>query len=164
MAGGAGLGWWRQRVPVLPSDIDVGDAGAGALWGLQFDRPGGGSLPMAQFKGKALLVNFWATWCPPCVEELPLLERFHQNASGKSLQIVGLAIDQPSSVAKFLQKTPLSFSLGLAGLDGTELSRTLGNTVGGLPFTVVFGADGRLIGRKMGQITTEELAKWSQAR
>ena len=134
---------------------------AADLWAQSFDKPGGGSLQMAQYKGRPLLLNFWATWCPPCVEELPMLDRYVREKGGKGLQVIGLAIDQPSSVARFLEKTPLSYPIGLAGLNGTELGHALGNSQGGLPFTVVIGADGRVIQRKMGQITLQDLASWS---
>lgn len=158
-AAGAGAAWWR----LLPAaGSGQADDAAGALWGLQFDQPGGGQLDMAGFRGRPVLLNFWATWCPPCVDELPLLDRYVRDQAGHGLQVIGLAIDQPSSVAKFLQKMPLAYPVGLAGLTGTELGRSLGNTEGALPFTVVIDADGRIIQRKMGRITAQELASWSR--
>lgn len=159
-AAGMGLAWWRYTPR---GDATLTPEQARALWALKFERPGGGELALADFKGKPLLINFWATWCPPCVEELPLLDRFQRDQSAKSWQVLGLAIDQPSSVLRFLGKTPVSFPVGLAGLEGSELSRTLGNETGGLPFTVVFAEDGRVIQRKMGQITPQDLALWSRS-
>ncbi|MDD0813046.1 TlpA disulfide reductase family protein [Curvibacter sp. HBC28] len=160
VAAGAGFSWWR-RPGAGEGALDP--AQAQALWALKFERPGGGELALADFKGKPLLINFWATWCPPCVEELPLLDRFQRENSAKRWQVLGLAIDQPSSVARFLGKTPVSFPVGLAGLEGSELGRSLGNETGGLPFTVVIAEDGRVIQRKMGQITPQELALWSRS-
>lgn len=154
--GGAGLAWWKLQ----PHAMDGG--AEQALWGQVFDTPDGGSLAMQAFAGKPLLVNFWATWCPPCVEELPLLNRFYQEQSARGWQVLGLAIDQPSSVRRFLAKLPLEFPIGLAGLGGTELGRSLGNLTGGLPFTVVLGGNGRVLHRKMGQVTPEDLAMWAQ--
>jgi hypothetical protein len=75
-----------------------------------------------------------------------------------------LAIDQPSSVRKFLARLPLDFPVGLAGLGGSELGRSLGNLTGGLPFTVVFSGEGRVLHRKMGQVTQEDLQKWAAMR
>ena len=121
-------------------------------------------LAMGAFAGKPLLLNFWATWCPPCVEELPLLNTFHRENKANGWQVVGLAIDQPSSVRKFLARLPLDFPVGLAGLGGSELGRSLGNLTGGLPFTVVFGAEGRVLHRKMGQVTPQDLQKWVALR
>ena len=153
---GAGLAW-RKWSPAGP-DGNLGDE----FWGLSFQTPTGSSLPLAGLKGRPLLLNFWATWCPPCVEELPLLDRFYQENRGKNWQVLGLAIDQPAAVRLFLQRTPVSFPVGLAGLEGTELSRSLGNLSGGLPFTVVAGTSGKVLQRRMGRVTPADLAQWAQ--
>ena len=129
---------------------------------MSFDTPAGTPLPMSNFRGKLLLVNFWATWCPPCVEELPLLDFFYQENKDKNLQIVGLAVDQPSAVRTWLQTRPLNFPVGMAGLGGTELSKSLGNRSGSLPFTVVFGPKGALLHRKIGKVSPEDLVQWTQ--
>ena len=115
---------------------------------------------MQAFKGRPLLVNFWATWCPPCIEELPLLESIWIKNGPKTLQVLGLAVDQPSSVRKFLVQQPLTFPMGLAGLNGTELGHSLGNSVNALPYSVLFNADGRIIAQKMGKLEAVDLAEW----
>jgi thiol-disulfide isomerase/thioredoxin len=117
---------------------------------------------MQSFRGKPVVVNFWATWCPPCVEEMPLLEAFFRQNTAKGIQVVGLAIDQPSAVRTFLQRTPVSYPIGLAGLGGTELSKTLGNESGGLPYTVVVGADGSVVQRRMGRVSEADLGQWAK--
>jgi thiol-disulfide isomerase/thioredoxin len=117
---------------------------------------------MADLRGKPILLNFWATWCPPCIKEMPALDRFQQRYAAQGWQVVGLAVDGPTPVREYLQRLPVSFAIGLAGLDGADMSRRLGNTSGALPFSAVFNRDGRLIRRKLGQSTDAELDEWAK--
>lgn len=156
---GAGL-WWSRQHHGEP-DTPAGEPLPADFWGHQFDTPEGPPLKLASFQGKPLLVNFWATWCPPCVKEMPDLDRFHQAHAARGWQVLGLAIDGPSPVKAFLSRTPVSFPIGLAGVGGTELGLALGNQAGGLPFSVVIDARGRLRHRKMGATHTQELNLWA---
>jgi len=152
---GAGFAIWRF------SGQGGGRADA-ALWTMNFESPSGKPMSMQAFRGKPMLLNFWATWCPPCVEEMPLLDAFYRQNSARSWQVVGLAIDQPTAVRKFLERTPVSYPIGLAGMGGTELSRLLGNETGGLPFTLVVNVEGVVLERKMGLLTSKDLARLGQ--
>ena len=154
---GAGWAWWREHGTGAP------DPAVAALWGLNFDTPSGGSLAMAGFRGRPLLLNFWATWCPPCVEEMPLLDAFFGQQQAKGWQLVGLAIDQPSAVRQFLGRTPVRYPIGMAGLGGTDLGKSLGNDSGGLPFSVLLAADGSVRERRMGRLSRDDLARWAAA-
>ena len=155
---GAGLAWWRlQPRVVAPGALD----GPGDLWSRVFEQPDGANLAMQSFRGKPLLLNFWATWCPPCVEELPLLDRFFRENSPKGFQVAGIAIDQASAVRSFLTRIPLGFPVALAGPDGLALVKSLGNLAGGLPFSVVLGADGHPLHRRMGKVSEADLAQWA---
>lgn len=156
--GGAGVAWWKFQ----PHAVE--DGAEKALWAMEFETPDGTALPLQRFAGKPLLINFWATWCAPCVEELPMLNAFYREHAPKGWQVVALAIDQPSSVRKFLARLPLEFPVGLAGMQGTDLGRSLGNLTGGLPFTVVLGGAGRVLHRKMGQVTAQDLQQWAALR
>ena len=158
---GAGLGWWQLQPHGQPAQT-AQSAAQDPFWTQSFDTPDGGSLTIASFSGKPLLVNFWATWCPPCIEELPLIDRFYQENKAKSWQVLGLAVDQPSAVRAWLQRKPLGFPVAMAGFAGTELSKSLGNRTGGLPFTVIFGASGQLLHRKSGKVSADDLAQWAQ--
>ncbi len=164
-AAGAGVAWWRQQpsATARPTVAAPGDTEAlAALWSLRLDRPEGGELVLADLRGKPLLINFWATWCPPCVKEMPELDRFHQAYSPRGWQVVGLAIDGPSAVRAFLAKVKVGFPIGLAGLGGTELVRSFGNAQGALPFSVLIGATGQVLQRKLGETHFDELAGWAK--
>ncbi|EHR73050.1 thiol-disulfide isomerase-like thioredoxin [Burkholderiales bacterium JOSHI_001] len=182
-AAGAGLatGWWRHRadapepaaaspvaaaapaaVPGAPGASAAAGLGSDPLWGLSFERPGGGQLAMASLKGKPLVVNFWATWCAPCLKELPELDRFHAEYRAAGWTVLALAIDSPTPVREFLAKMPLKLEVALAGVDGFELVRTMGNDRGALPYSVVIAADGRVVQRKLGQTNFQELAGWAK--
>jgi thiol-disulfide isomerase/thioredoxin len=118
-------------------------------------------LALVTLRGRPLLVNFWATWCPPCIEELPLLSSFFQQNRAKGWQVLGIAVDQPDAVNRFLARSPVSFAVAMAGMAGLELSKSLGNLSGGLPFTVVLTADGEVAHRKIGRVTEADLSAWS---
>jgi thiol-disulfide isomerase/thioredoxin len=163
---GVGAAYWQSKqeaadeAPKLAADglNDLSD-----FWQMQFDAPEGGKLAMQSLKGKPLLINFWATWCPPCVEELPLLERFYTQNKAKSIQIVGLAADKPEAVRTFLKKLPLSFPIGITDLSGIALSKSWGNLSGGLPFSVLLATDGHVMQRKMGKLSDQDLNVWLTA-
>ena len=154
---GVGVALWRFEPQA------VSQAASHPFWGQQFETPSGEALAMTGFQGKPLLLNFWATWCPPCIEELPMIDAFWRENTAKGHQVVALAIDQPSAVRKFLTRQALGFPVGLAGLEGTQLAKSLGNAVGGLPFTVFFKADGSIWRQKMGQLTGDDLTQWRSA-
>lgn len=154
LAAGVGAAWWLRR----PA---AGSEEAADLWALQSERPDGSALAMAAFRGRPLLVNFWAPWCPPCVEELPMIDAFFRQRVASGWQVVGLAVDKPVAVQNFLGRTPVSFPVGILGLAGLGVVKRMGNDGGGLPFTLVLRAGGQVLDRKIGQITAEDLDRWA---
>ena len=154
---GAGFAtaWWRRS-----SVPEAAPAAAVAKSPNQFDKPDGGKLVLADFAGKPLLLNFWATWCPPCVREMPLLDRFAQEQRAAGWQVVGLAVDKIEPVREFLVKHPVRYPIAVAGLEALEWLRSLGNLGGGLPFSIVFDSTGATAQRKLGEIDASDLKTW----
>lgn len=107
---------------------------------------------LATLKGQPVLLNFWAPWCAPCVEEMPELSSLQAEVSAKKIQIVGIGIDSASNIAEFSTKHKIAYPLYVAGMDGTALSRAFGNKAGGLPFTVLIGADGTIRKTYLGRL------------
>ena len=165
----------KRRQVFVGTAVAAGLTGAAVAWrsqaGVKADSPvrslvmptpTGESLKLDAFAGRKLLLNFWATWCPPCVNELPLLSQFQREHEKQGWQVVGLAVDEAAAVAAFMRKTPLSFPVGMAKADGLALSRSLGNDQGALPFTVLFDRQGRVTQRKIGQLSSSDLDRWVQ--
>ena len=148
---GASLAW-RRLNPAATSAV------AQAFWARRFPGlDGSGDIDVARWRGRPLLVNFWATWCPPCVKELPEINQFYKEARTRGWQVLGLAVDQAEPVKAFLQKAPLDFAIALAGPEGLGLVRELGNPAGGLPFTVVFDETGEISWRRLGVSHLQDL-------
>ena len=152
----AGIGWRYAATP-------RGEPAPASLWQTRLARPEGGELDLGSLRGSPLVLNFWATWCAPCIKEMPELDQFQREFAGRGWHVVGLAVDNPTAVREFLQRTPVGYAIGLAGFEGSALSRELGNAKGGLPFTAVFDRQGELKHRRLGPISLAELTSWANA-
>jgi len=112
---------------------------------------------LEEWAGKVVVVNFWATWCAPCLEEIPLLMAARKSHAGKGMDVVGIAIDQAAKTLEFATKLSIDYTLLLAGAEGLDLMRSLGNRSGGLPFTVFVDRAGSLVRKKLGVLRQPEL-------
>lgn len=133
--------WFGQRSQKAPP---LADPAVRSLFAQSMDDLTGRPQALAQWRGKTLLVNFWATWCPPCVQEMPELSALQAQQAGQSVQIIGIGIDTPANMREFSRKLPVGYPLYAGGMSATELSKQLGNQAGGLPFTVLIDADGKV--------------------
>ncbi|MCK7592214.1 TlpA family protein disulfide reductase [Pseudomarimonas salicorniae] len=149
--------------PAPPADgpgvIAEGEA-APALTLRQLD---GGSQPLAGWRGQPVLINYWATWCPPCVKELPMLEALHATREGQGLAVMTIAQeDDAGAVRAFLDRHGPGLPAFIEPPGETDSSRTFGNLRGVLPYSVLLDAEGRVLKRKAGAFTQAELDDWAE--
>lgn len=115
---------------------------------------------LSDFDGRPLLINFWATWCPPCIEELPLLEALQAEQGEDGLRVLAIAVDDPESVRGFLNQQPVQMPVLLAEPGLVDLSTTLGNSRSVLPYSVLIDAQGRIAKRHFGAFSEDSLRAW----
>ena len=152
-AAAAAAGWYFG--PKLRSD--PGAADVGALLSIPLRDLEGHPRTIDKWSGRVLVCNFWATWCAPCREEIPAFNRIHAKMSGIGVQIVGIAIDTVVNIVDFIKILPIAYPVVVGDSGLIELMRRLGNTAGGLPFTVVLDRNGRLVERTLGVISEAAL-------
>jgi peroxiredoxin len=117
----------------------------------------GKTQALSQWQGKHLILNFWAPWCAPCVQEMPELSALQKEITAKNIQIIGIGIDSAAHIAEFSEKHKVDYPLYVAGISGAELARQFGNQAGGLPFTVLIDATGQIKKTYIGRLKMEEL-------
>jgi len=149
-----GAGYWLYpwNRGVTPDTGNVAELMAATLPDMA-----GKSQALAQWRGKVMVVNFWATWCPPCLEEIPEFVRMQEKFGHRGLQFVGIAIDNRDKVREFAVKFRMNYPVLVGELEAIELVRRIGNERGGLPFTVIVDRKGRLIGTELGGLNEEKL-------
>ena len=160
-------GWWLQhrRANQLPTQppapagvhtLAVGDqAGDYTLPDLE-----GNTTALAKWHGKVVLLNFWATWCAPCREEMPMLAKLQRDHAASGLQVVGIAMEQPQSATAFLKQVPVGYP-SLIGINADPVPTTVfGDTAGLLPYSVLVGRDGRILETKLGPLNPATIKDW----
>jgi thiol-disulfide isomerase/thioredoxin len=149
--------------PVLLKAIRPKEAGEGsadanlALRNAGFPDLAGQLRRLSEWRGRILVCNFWATWCAPCREEIPLLMAARQKYGAKGVEIVGIAVDNAAKVRDYSTSMNISYPILLAQTEGLELMRQLGNSAGGLPYTVVADRQGIPVHRKLGAFKGADL-------
>jgi thiol-disulfide isomerase/thioredoxin len=129
------------------------------LWKATPPGASGTGQPLAAFKGKPVVVNFWASWCGPCVKEMPTLSAMQREYEKKGITFIGLGVDSEKNVNDFLQKVPVAYPVYVTGFGGADLARSFGNNAGGLPFTVVIDSTGKVRSTKLGEVDPAELRR-----
>lgn len=133
-------------------------ASSGVVYSSKFMDLHGNRQVLGQWDRKLLVVNFWATWCGPCKEEMPMLVKLQTKFAEQGLQIVGIAADSSSNVSNFAQNVKINYPLLIDDVGAIEFSKRLGNRLGLLPHTVMFAPGGELIYNKLGVISENELS------
>ena len=155
-------------VVALAAGIQVGrhgftwgddDRAAAALLAVELPDPAGKPQRLDQWRGRVLVVNFWATWCVPCREEMPEFIREQSARGSRGLQFVGIAVDQPDKVVRFAEEIGLNYPTLVGGLGAMELSRDLGNRLMALPFTIVLDRNGRVAHTQLGPLKPADLRR-----
>ena len=154
--GAAALGFFfGQTQPEPPPPATT--AAAEALRGLALVTPEGKPASLAQWSGKVQVINFWATWCPPCREEMPEFSRMQEKLADKGVQFVGIGIDTPDNIINFRKATPVSYPLLMGSYETLKLTVALGNASSALPFTVILDRKGNIAHRKTGKLSETQL-------
>jgi peroxiredoxin len=132
-------------------------SGAADLLSARYPDRTGRVRSLSEWSGQILVCNFWATWCAPCIEEIPLLVSVREAFLRKGVEIVGIGVDSSDKIAQFTAKTPISYPVLIADASALDLLRKLGNTAGGLPYTVILNRRGAIEHRKLGAFKNTEL-------
>ena len=132
-------------------------AGEGGLMAASLPDLTGKRRQLSEWRGRVLVCNFWATWCAPCREEIPLLIGARAKYTASGLEIVGIAVDNAAKVVDFSRSLGITYPVLLAEAEGLEYMRALGNSSGGLPYTVFFDRQGRAAHRKLGALKQGDL-------
>ena len=159
MAAGA-AGYALQRV--WRAGLTDGHASAAALMRLSLLDVAGKSQALSQWSSRLLLVNFWATWCEPCREEIPALIRAQKIFVGKNLQTVGIAIDSVDKVSEFSTKYGINYPVLMGGLESIYQNRQIGKSARALPFTVLVSPQGELLASHLGALNDTSLEQYLQ--
>jgi thiol-disulfide isomerase/thioredoxin len=164
LAAVAGYYFGRPQTVTPPAAESAPTADAPArLLALTLPDLQGKPQPLAQWRGKVLVANFWATWCPPCKEEMPEFSRISSKYAPNGVQFVGISIDSAEKVAAFQKEIGVSYPLLISTLEVLDLSSDLGNRAKALPFTVILRPDGSPQQVKLGKFATPDLEKAIEA-
>ncbi len=149
----------EQTGTPLTRDVSTSaDAAANPALQVSLATLDNGKASLAQWQGKVLVVNFWATWCAPCRKEIPEFVKMQTELEAKGLQFVGIAIDDVEQVRTYAKQIGINYPILVGEIDATELGRALGNEMGALPYTVIFDRGGRVVKTVLGGTNEAHLA------
>jgi len=130
------------------------------LASLSLPDPLGKPQTLSQWKGKVIVLNFWATWCAPCRDEVPSLVRIQHKYASNGVQIVGIALDSAAKVSQFSKEYSVNYPLLIGGIELIALTQPLGNRASGLPFTIILDRSGKIAKTHLGVVPEDKLIEW----
>lgn len=163
LAGGISIGTavlgerWLTGDPPVGAKTLVSSAQLTTVPDFSLPDLSGREVPSSTWAGRILVVNYWASWCPPCVREMPMLIRAQEALAPQGVQFVGIAIDRAEDARAFVAQYPVNYPVLIGNPEAVELSRRLGNRLQGLPFTAIFDRRGRRVFSHTGELEAEDL-------
>lgn len=152
-----GLNWSKPNAPAVR--LEPAQAmSSGVFFTTRFPDLANKSRALGEWQGKVLVLNFWATWCEPCREEIPAFVRLQEKFGANGVQFIGLALDERDKADAFSQQFKVNYPILIGDETATEFGRRLGNSSGGVPFTVVIDRAGKIASRHIGPVREAELA------
>lgn len=136
---------------------DAGSLSTQTLFAAKFSDVNGKPQAISQWKGKIIVVNFWATWCPPCREEMPELSQLQQQYRNRGLVVLGISTDELDKIQEFVKENPVSYPLLAGEIDAMNVGLSLGNDKGVLPYTVIIKSDGDIAKAYFGRVNQAQL-------
>ena len=147
--------YWQPTQPAV-TPLDYGET--------TFTDLDGRPAELSRWRGKVMLLNFWATWCPPCRDEIPLLNDAHERYAERGFTVVGVAIDDAAKVREFSDELFIAYPVLLGDRDSIDVMHRFGNRIGALPYSVLFDRDGTAVASKHGEFTRAELDALIESR
>ena len=152
LALGVVVGLWQTTPPTPATSADQ-------IYTAKFSDVDGRQQPLSQWRGKIMVINFWATWCPPCRSEIPDFVKVSQATFDKGVVFVGIALDEVDPVIRFAQEYGVKYPMLIGGEPGYAFAEMLGNRTSSIPYTVIVDRQGVVKYVSLGQLSREELEK-----
>jgi len=148
--------------PQAPAGVTVARRGEPVPEMVLPDLDGKSVIVPKAYAGRPLLINVWASWCGPCIKEMPELQRYAAEQGAQGVQVIGIALDDVAAVRDFLTTTPVAYPILLEAAGPADAGVRLGNPKGVLPYSVLISADGRLLKQRIGPFEPGEISGWAQ--